>query len=381
MKEGKILIVDDNVHIQDSLKQLLKYDFEKIDTITEPDQLPGMIQNDTHDVILLDMNFTAGAHSGEEGLFWVREIIKLDSNAVVIMITAYGDIELAVKAIRNGGYDFVLKPWEPEKLIHTIKSALRYRKSRQRIDRLESKQKITDRDTDRAFGEILSVSESMNHIINTVAKVAATDANILITGEHGTGKELVARAIHRQSNRDQHTFIKIDLGSIPESLFESELFGHTKGAFTDAREDRSGRFEIASGGTLFLDEIGNLPVSLQAKLLSVLQNRRIIKLGSNKEIPIDVRLVCATNRDLNSMTRSNNFREDLLYRVNTIQIHLPPLRDRGNDIPLLSDHFLNIFSKKYNKRPFSITKNGMKKLMSASLKVFNGIVFFKPFSK
>jgi len=361
-KEGRILVVDDNIHIQDSLKQLLKYDFESIDSLTEPKRLPEIIESAGHDVILLDMNFKAGARSGEEGLFWIHEIMKMDPRAIVIMITAYGDIELAVKAIRAGGYDFVQKPWEPEKLIHTIRSALRYKKSRHQVQRLISKQNIVERDIDREFGEILTVSESMIHILNTIKKVAATDANILITGEHGTGKELVARAIHRQSNRDQNTFIKIDLGSIPESLFESELFGHTKGAFTDAREERNGRFEVASGGTLFLDEIANLPLGLQAKLLSALQNRKIIKLGSHKEISIDVRLVSATNCDLNSMTRANSFREDLLYRINTIQIHLPPLREREKDIPLLSKHFLDIYSKKYLKQAFSITKKGMEKL-------------------
>jgi DNA-binding NtrC family response regulator len=358
--EGSILVVDDNVGIRDALKQLLKHDFGVVDTISSPDQLPGIIEQGGHDVILLDMNFSAGARTGEEGLYWLRKILEADPDALVILITAYGDINLAVQAIRAGGYDFVMKPWEPQKLIHTIKTAIRYRESRQQVKRLSITQRITKLDTEREFGEILTGSESMIHVLDTIKRVAGTEANIMITGEHGTGKELAAREIHRMSGLDP--FIKVDLGSIPESLFESELFGHIKGAFTDAREDRTGRFEIASGGTIFLDEIGNLPVDLQSKLLSVLQNRSIIRLGSNREIPIDVRLICATNRDLIKMIREGSFRDDLFYRINTIQLHLPPLREREKDVPLLSKHFLYIFSKKYSKRPFSLSPKAIQKL-------------------
>jgi len=361
---GKILVVDDNITILQSLKQLLKHDFAIVNTISNPDLLFSTLEKNDYDVILLDMNFKAGARSGEEGLLWTRKILDFDADAIIILITAYGDIELAVKAIRAGGIDFIMKPWEPQKLISTLKSAVNYKKAKLKVKELKTKQSLVVRDIEQEFGQIITGAENMDHVLNTVDKVAKTDANILITGEHGTGKELIAREIHRKSTRNEESFIKVDLGSIPESLFESEMFGHAKGAFTDALEERTGRIEIASGGTLFLDEIANLSLGLQAKLLSTLQNRNILKIGTNKEIPVNIRLVCASNQNLAELVANNMFREDLLYRINTIRIHLPPLRDRENDIILLADHFINHFSKKYNKKLFTLSKEAAKKLLA-----------------
>jgi len=363
-KDGNILIVDDNTIILNSLKQLLKYDFNKIEVLNDPRKLPKFVEENIFDVILLDMNFKAGARSGDEGIFWIKKILEIDKNSVIVLITAYGEINLAVKAIRAGGIDFVLKPWEPQKLISTLKSAIKLRRTKLEVSGLKQKQKAIIEDIDLEYGEILAESSVMKTILETIKKVAQTDANILLTGEHGTGKELVAHALHRQSLRSDKIFIKVDLGSISESLFESELFGHTKGAFTDARTDRIGRFEIASGGTLFLDEIGNLSIPLQAKLLSVIQNRKIVKIGSNKEVAFDVRLICATNQDLNQMISNKLFRDDLLYRINTIQLHVPPLRERENDVLILADYFMKIYSKKYNKKADEISQKAKEKLIA-----------------
>lgn len=359
---GKILVVDDNQVILDSLRQLLKYDFEKVNTISDPAKLAVIVEEGDYDVILLDMNFKPGAHTGEEGMYWINKILEIDKEAVIILITAYGDIELAVKAIRAGGIDFILKPWETQKLISTLKSAVKLRKAKLDVAKLKTKQEIFKEDIDNEFGNIIFASENIKELISTIDKVAITDANILITGEHGTGKELIAREIHKKSDRSDEIFVKVDLGSIPESLFESELFGHIKGAFTDAREERIGRFQAASGGTLFLDEIGNLNPSLQSKILSVIQNRVINKIGSHKNIPIDIRLVSATNQNLNEMVARQEFREDLLYRINTIHIHLPPLRSRIEDIPLLAEHFLKLYTDKYKKKGLSIAEDTLKEL-------------------
>jgi len=363
-KDGNILIVDDNTIILNSLKQLLKYDFNKIEVLNDPRKLPKFVEENIFDVILLDMNFKAGARSGDEGIFWIKKILEIDKNAVIVLITAYGDIKLAVKAIRAGGIDFVLKPWEPQKLISTLKSAIKLRRTKIEVSGLKLKQKAIIEDIDLEYGKILTESSEMKNILETIKKVAQTDANILLTGDHGTGKELVAHEIHRQSLRAGKIFIKVDLGSLSESLFESELFGHTKGAFTDARNNRIGRFEIASKGTLFLDEIGNLSLPLQAKLLSAIQNRKIVKIGSNKEVAVDVRLICATNQNLNQMISNNLFRDDLLYRINTIQLHIPPLRERENDVLILADYFLKIYSKKYNKKAFEISQSAKEKLIA-----------------
>nr|NQU94547.1 sigma-54-dependent Fis family transcriptional regulator [Bacteroidota bacterium] len=348
-KSGKILVVDDNPDILQSLRQLLKFDFESIDTIEKPDKLPEMIRKGDYDVIVLDMNFKAGARTGREGLDWTRAIVRINPDAVVVLITAYADIELAVEAMKTGGTDFVVKPWEPQKLISTLKAAVKLSKSKQEVNALKSQQKMLRDELDMQFDPLIYHSVKMTELIRVIDKVAGTDANILITGEHGTGKELVAREIHKKSLRSDNIFVKVDLGTITDSLFESELFGHIMGSFTDAKSDKTGRFEMANHGTLFLDEVTNLAPHLQTRLLSVLQNRTMVKVGSIKEIPIDIRLISATNVDISEIVRSGAFREDLLYRINTIRIHVPPLRERKGDIETLINHFFESFRQKYRK--------------------------------
>ncbi len=349
IKPGKILIVDDDEDVLFSARLLLKQHYAIVRTEKNPEQIPYILKDDRYDVILLDMNFSGDATSGVEGFNWLKEILKIDSDAVVILITAFGNIELAVKAIKEGATDFVLKPWQNEKLLATVSSAMKLSESKQEIESLISKQIQLSQDSDKEFHDIIGISEEMKKIFATIQKVAKTDANILILGENGTGKELIARAIHRQSNRSKEIFLSVDMGAVSESLFESEMFGYVKGAFTDAKEDRAGRFEVASGGTLFLDEIGNLTPNLQMKILTVLQNRRITRLGSNISKPIDIRLICATNLPAEELISEKRFRQDLLYRINTVEIKLPPLRNRLDDIPVLADHFINIYCKKYNK--------------------------------
>ncbi|MFA8433649.1 MAG: sigma-54-dependent transcriptional regulator [Marinifilaceae bacterium] len=355
-KLGKILAIDDNEDILFSLKLLLKQHVELIHTESDPEQIPKLLKQETYDVILLDMNFTKDAISGQEGYFWLNKILEMDPQAVVLFITAYGDIEKSVKAIKAGATDFILKPWQNEKLLATISSAIQLRKSKKEVNTLKTRQKEINAVLDQPFSDFIGTSPEMQQVFTTIQKVAQTDANVLILGENGTGKELVARALHRNSSRKDEVFISVDLGSINENLFESELFGHVKGAFTDARSDRPGRFEIASGGTLFLDEIGNLSLPMQAKLLTVLERREVIRVGSNKPIPIDIRLICATNMPLKQMAAEDKYRQDLVYRINTVEINLPPLRDRLEDIPLLADHFLNIYGKKYKKEFCPISK-------------------------
>ena len=359
--KGKILIVDDNDGILKSLSFILKQEFEEVATIKNPAKFTSLLQSGSFDIILLDMNFSAGINSGNEGLFWLKEIINADPDAVVILITAYGDIELAVKAMKEGATDFIQKPFDPVKLISTVKSAYQLRMSKIQVSKLINKQKHLSEDLDKKFTSLIGESEPMMKILDAVRKVAPTDANVLILGENGTGKELIAREIHRQSKRAADIFITVDLGSLTESLFESELFGHVKGAYTGAGEDRKGRFETATGGTLFLDEIGNLPISLQSKLLTVLQNRYIIPVGSNKQVPIDVRLITATNKNLPELTKDNLFREDLMFRINTIQIEIPPLRKRGDDILLLTN-ISSSFGKKYEKPYLKISSTAIDKL-------------------
>jgi len=360
--KGKILIVDDNEGILKSLSFILKQEFEEVTGIKNPAKFTSLLHSGSFDVILLDMNFSAGINTGNEGLFWLKEITKSDPDAVVILITAYGDIELAVKAMKEGATDFIQKPFDPVKLISTVKSALQLRMSKLQVSRLIHKQKQLSADLDKSFISLIAESAAMKTIMTTVRKVAPTDANVLILGENGTGKELIAREIHRQSKRADEVFISVDLGSLSETLFESELFGHVKGAFTGAGEDRKGRFETATGGTLFLDEIGNLPISMQSKLLTVLQNRYIIPVGSNKPVPIDVRLITATNKYLSEMIKDNLFREDLMFRINTIQIEIPPLNQRAEDIVLLTEHFLKIYGKKYGKSQLRISATAVEKL-------------------
>jgi DNA-binding NtrC family response regulator len=361
-KIGKILAIDDNEDILFALKLLLKNHVELIQTETNPERIPEILSNESFDVFLLDMNFTKDAISGQEGFDWLNKIIEIDPDAVVVFITAYGDAEKAVKAIKSGATDFVLKPWQNEKILATISSSIKLRRSKSEATNLKKKQKEISAIQDQPFHEFIGDSPEMHQVFSTIKKVAQTDANILILGENGTGKELVARALHRNSFRKDEVFISVDLGSIAETLFESELFGHMKGAFTDAKKDKQGRFEIASGGTLFLDEIGNLSLPMQAKLLTVLERREITRVGANKPSKIDVRLICATNNDIYSMVQDETFRQDLLYRINSVEIHLPPLRERISDIPLLADHFLGIYAKKYRKSIKGISADAMKKL-------------------
>lgn len=361
--DGKILIVDDDEDVLHAARFFLKQHLAAVHTEKNPQMIPALLDHENYDVILLDMNFTQDVTSGKEGFYWLKRILEIDPRAVVVMITAYGDVEMAVRAIKEGATDFVLKPWQNEKLLATISSARNLRQSRMELDNLRSRQQQLSADLDQPFHDFIGDSSAIQEVFRTIEKVAKTDANVLIVGENGTGKELVAREVHRQSERSGEVFISVDMGALSETLFESELFGHMKGAFTDAREDRAGRFEIASGGTLFLDEIGNLPLPLQAKLLTVLQNREVIRVGSNKPRPIDIRLICASNMPIHERVALGEFREDLLYRINTVEIQMPPLRDRIEDIRLLVDHFLHIYCKKYKvklKRMNSATHDKLK---------------------
>ena len=361
-KQGKILIVDDNEDLLKAAKMYLKRHFAHVDIEKNPEALPGLMNQEDYDVILLDMNFTKDVSSGSEGYYWLEKILLIDPSAVVVLITAYGDVQMAVKAIKAGATDFVLKPWENEKLLATLLSSMRLRESRDQIETLKIKNQEINQAVNEKFSDIIGQSQSMQRIFQTIERVALTDANVLILGENGTGKELLARAIHRNSARKSESFISVDLGSITETLFESELFGHKKGSFTDAKEDRPGRFEFANHGTLFLDEIGNLSMPLQAKLLTVLQNRKVSRVGANKETPVDLRLICATNLPLYDMVKENRFRQDLLYRINTIEIQIPSLRDRIEDIPILANHFLKHYSTKYEKNVTKISESAMARM-------------------
>lgn len=361
-KSAKILIVDDNEDVLIAANLFLKQHFSLVHTETDPRRIPVMMKNESYDVILLDMNFTQDVTSGAEGIFWLEKILEIDPSAVVILITAYGDVELAVKAVKAGANDFVLKPWQNEKLLATIMAAMNLRFSRLEVDILRSRQNQLSADMDKRFHDMIGICPAMLNVFAAIEKVASTDANVLILGENGSGKELVARALHRNSARSSEVFITVDMGALAETLFESELFGYEKGAFTDAKERRPGRFEIASGGTLFLDEIGNIPMRLQAKLLRVLESRQISRLGSVKSIDIDIRLICATNIDIYDMVAAKTFRQDLLYRINTVEIKLPPLRDRQEDIPLLIEHFIAIYSAKYKKKIAGVNSAAMNKL-------------------
>ncbi len=361
-KQGKILIIDDNEDLLKAAKMYLKRHFAHVDVEKNPEALPGLMNQEDYDVILLDMNFTKDVSSGSEGYYWLEKILSIDPSAVVVLITAYGDVQMAVKAIKAGATDFVLKPWENEKLLATLYSSMRLRESRDEIETLKIKNHEINHAINEKFRDIIGQSQSMQRIFQTIERVAQTDANVLILGENGTGKELIARAIHRNSVRNNESFVSVDLGSITETLFESELFGHKRGAFTDAKEDRPGRFELANKGTMFLDEIGNLSMPLQAKLLTVLQNRKVSRVGSNKDTPVDLRLICATNMPLYDMVKENRFRQDLLYRINTIEIQIPSLRDRIEDIPLLANHFLKHYSTKYGKSVNKISDGAMTRL-------------------
>lgn len=352
-KQGKIIVVDDNKGVLTALQLLLKKYFNEVITLSSPNNLLPALRNEPAEVILLDMNFTAGINSGNEGLFWLHEIKKVNPHIPVVLFTAYADIDLAVKGIKEGATDFVVKPWDNDKMVETLIAACSKKKK-------SSKEKTETGTPGMYWGE----SPAMRQVRALVEKVAATDANILITGENGTGKEVLAREIHSLSLRKQQPMIAVDMGAITETLFESELFGHTKGAFTDAHTDRAGKFEIADNGTLFLDEIGNLPYHLQAKLLTVLQRRSVIRVGSNTPIPVNIRLVCATNRNLQEMVNKEEFREDLLYRINTIHIEIPSLRERKEDIIPLSEIFLARFCQQYGKRSMKLSNEAKEKLIS-----------------
>lgn len=364
MAKRKLLIIDDNMQILESLKILLDGEFDILETLRKPDLIPEKLQHQSFDIILLDMNFAIGETSGQEGMYWLQEIMKKDPLAIVIVITAFGDIELAVEAMKQGATDFITKPWNPDKLIATLNSGYELRKSRLEVRNLRDKQLQLTSEIDKNFNMFTGSSEGMKRVQETVKKVAGTDVNILILGENGTGKEVIAREIHRQSNRADEVFISVDLAALSESLFESEMFGHVKGAFTDAREDRPGRFEVANRGTLFLDEIGNLSLSIQSKLLQVLQNREVIRVGATQTVPVDIRLISATNKPIHQMISELTFREDLFFRINTIKIKIPPLRERIPDIPGLADFFLKEYSWKYEKPFLKINSKALDKLCS-----------------
>lgn len=359
---GKILIVDDNKELLTALRLYLKPYFTSIHTECNPNTLPSLLRNEDFDIILLDMNFKSGTNSGNEGIYWLRRIHETDPDASVLLITAYGDVDLAVKSLKEGAADFIQKSWDEKKILSTVISAFKLQQSKRKIRQLQKQQKHLTEETGRNPNVCICQSEAMQKVYRTVEKVAATDANVLLIGENGTGKEIIAREIHNQSKRKNHIFINVDLGAIQENLFESELFGHCKGAFTDAKSDREGRFELASGGTLFLDEIGNLPLNMQPKLLSVLQNRTVRRLGANNDIPVDIRLISATNQPLFDRVEENRFREDLLYRINTIRIDIPSLRERPEDIPELAKFFLDQYKNKYHKPNLHFTNSSLERL-------------------
>ncbi|EKD30860.1 MAG: hypothetical protein ACD_77C00467G0006 [uncultured bacterium] len=349
LKEGKLLIVDDNKSVLSALLLFLKFNFLEVNVISSTNSLIYEIETRDIDVVLLDMNFKAGESSGNEGIYWLREIKKRRPDIEVVMFTAYGDIEMAVKATHEGAADFILKPWENEKLLATLRSALKLRKSNRTVDDLRKRELDMKSELNRDERMIIGASPAMKKIQDLVKKVARTDANIIITGENGTGKELIAREIHRLSERSNELLVAVDLGSMSETLFESEMFGHAKGSFTNAFEARIGKIMLANKGTLLLDEIGNLPLNLQSKLLNVLQNRVVIPVGSNREQPVDIRLISTTNKNLLQMIQEQTFRQDLLYRINTIQIELPPLRERIEDIEILANFFISKYGLKYKK--------------------------------
>jgi two-component system response regulator HydG len=357
LKNTSVLVIDDDPDVLIAVRLLLKTEVKKVVTEKNPENLPSLLRENSFDLVLLDMNFKSSINTGNEGIYWLKRIRELNKEVSVIMITAYGDIDLAVRSLKEGASDFILKPWHNEKLISNLDDIIK--KTKRSMNGIASKE-----NAESLIGtELLAESEAMKNIFFKIEKIAPTDANILILGENGTGKDLTAKAIHQKSLRAKQPFIKVDVGALTETLFESELFGHKKGAFTDAREDRMGRIEAANGGTLFLDEIGNISLQQQAKLLSVLQNRQIIRLGTNQPIPIDIRLICATNVPLQELANENRFRKDLIYRINTVEITLPPLRNRKEDIILLAKHFAKQYAAKYRKAAIELDKSALEKLM------------------
>lgn len=357
-KQGTILVVDDNKGILTAVQMLLGTCFEKVITISTPNKIKATLHDENIDVVLLDMNFSAGINTGNEGLFWLSEIKKEDASIQVVLFTAYADIDLAVRGIKEGAADFVVKSWDNAKLLETLKTAYNIRTANHKGFSIVTDKLVVSKESGMFWGE----SNAMQQLRSLIEKVARTDANILVTGENGTGKEMLAREIHILSNRKKETLVPVDMGAITETLFESELFGHVKGAFTDARADRPGKFEVANKGTLFLDEIGNLSYHLQAKLLTALQRRSIVRVGSNTPIPVNIRLICATNRDLQEMVQKGDFREDLLYRINTIHVEIPPLRERPEDIVPLTEIFLSKYTKIYGKTAMCLSLDAKEKL-------------------
>lgn len=366
MKRGKILVVDDNKNVLSALKLLLNNYFEEVTLLPSPRTLITVLRDKNPDVVLLDMNYSAGINTGNEGLFWLSEIKKINPELPVVLFTAYADIELAVTALKKGASDFVVKPWDNAKLIATLQSALNLRFSRKEVVKLKEKQSVLNAQLNKESDIYWGDSKPMRNLLYMVEKVAGTDANVLITGENGTGKEVIARKIHQLSSRASESLVTVDMGAVTETLFESELFGHVKGSFTNAHADRAGKMEAADKGTLFLDEIGNLNYSLQAKLLNALQSRRITRVGSNKPVDVDIRLISATNHNLFQDVEAGVFREDLLYRINTIHIEVPPLRNRKDDIPGLAAFFLRSLSAKYNKPSVYINDEALVKMQEYS---------------
>ncbi len=348
------MLVDDDDLVLLSVKLLLEPHFSVVHSITNPERIPALLERDQFDVVILDMNFRHGDTSGNQGLFWLRKILSMSPDTQVILMTAFADIAVAVESIREGALDFIVKPWQNEKLLATVKTANVVSQEKKKVKHLRTQQRSLVSALNQ-HEPLIGESAAMETIRTIIRKVAPTDAEILILGQNGTGKEIIAREIHQQSKRHDGVFMSVDIGSLSETLFESEMFGHRKGAFTDAREDRIGRFEAAAGGTIFLDEIGNLTPALQAKLLTVLQHKKVIRIGTNDAIDLDVRIIAATNCDLREMVAAGTFREDLLYRINTVEVTVPPLFERIEDVGILATHFLKKFSQKYQKPYLRIT--------------------------
>ena len=363
---GNILLADDDEYVLLSLKLLLEPHFQSVATTNNPERIPAMFDREQFDVVVLDMNFRQGDTTGNQGLFWLKKILSLNPDTQIILLTAYAEIHVAVESIKEGALDFIVKPWQNEKLLATVKTANMVSQEKKKVKQLRSRQKSLVSALEPPYEPLIGNSESILSIRRTIEKVGPTEAEVLILGANGTGKEVIAREIHVHSKRADGVFMVVDVGSLTESLFESELFGHRKGAFTDAKEDRIGRFEAAAGGTLLLDEIGNLSLSLQVKLLTVLQNRKIVRLGTNESIDVDIRILCATNSNLEAMVREGKFREDLLYRINTVEITVPPLFERPGDIPLITDYFLQKYGQKYHKPHLKLSKDAMPYLQKYS---------------
>ena len=363
---GNILLVDDDEFVLLSVKVLLDPHFQCVKTTDNPERIPSLLDREQFDVVVLDMNFRQGDTTGNQGRFWLKKILSLNPDTQVILLTAYADVHVAVESIKEGALDFIVKPWQNDKLLSTVKTANLVSQEKKKVKLLKSQQKTLVSTFEKSYDPLIGESQAIKDIRSTIEKVGPTEAEVLILGPNGTGKEVIAYEIHRRSKRSDGIFMVVDVGSLTETLFESEMFGHRKGAFTDAKEDRIGRFEAAAGGTILLDEIGNLTLSLQAKLLTVLQNKKIARLGTNESIDVDVRIICATNSNLEAMVKGGKFREDLLYRVNTVEIHVPPLFERPEDVPLIAGHFLRQFSLKYHKPDLKISKEAIAYLQKYS---------------